>query len=75
MTQNAHAFATLGAPDTNTKGGLFASFSATLAARRARNSARANIRRELESYTDRQLNDLGLSRIDIDDVASGRYRR
>ena len=73
MTQNAHAFATLGAPDT--KGGLFASFSATLAARRARNSARANIRRELESYTDRQLNDLGLSRIDIDDVASGRYRR
>ncbi|WP_428390559.1 DUF1127 domain-containing protein [Lichenicoccus sp.] len=48
---------------------------ASLAARRARTSAQAQTRRELESYTDRQLNDLGLSRIDIDDVVHGRLRR
>ena len=73
MTQNAHAFASLGTPQT--RGRLFASIVASLAARRSRSRARAQIRRELQSYTDRQLNDLGLSRIDIDDVVHGRFRR
>ncbi len=36
---------------------------------------RARIRRELMTYTDHQLADLGLSRGDIPAVAAGTYRR
>ena len=32
------------------------------------------ITRELQGYTDRQLADLGLSRVDIPDVARGTFR-
>ena len=34
----------------------------------------ARITRELQGYTDRQLADLGLSRVDIPDVARGTYQ-
>ncbi len=34
----------------------------------------ARITRELQSYTDRQLTDLGMSRADISDVAHGTFR-
>jgi len=34
----------------------------------------ARITRELQSYTDRQLTDLGMSRADIPDVARGTFR-
>lgn len=37
--------------------------------------ARARARMELESYTDRQLQDLGLSRADIPAVVAGQYGR
>jgi uncharacterized protein YjiS (DUF1127 family) len=51
--------------------GLMARFSAWRAERRKI----ARITRELNTYTDRQLGDLGLCRSDIPDVAAGRIVR
>ncbi len=72
---NAHAnsMASFGTP-VSSAGGL------TLLAQsyrgfRARMAERARIRRELDSYTDRQLLDLGISRADIPAIAAGDYRR
>ena len=70
---HAHAMASFGTPVG--AGSLFRNFGALINARRNQNSERARIRRELESCTDRQLSDLGLSRLDIEDVANGRYGR
>jgi uncharacterized protein YjiS (DUF1127 family) len=44
-------------------------------ARRAQRAERARIIRELESYADHELFDLGISRGDIEAVADGRFRR
>ena len=41
---------------------------------RAQRQEIARITRELQSYTDRQLTDLGMSRADIPDVARGTFR-
>ncbi len=41
---------------------------------RAQNREISRITRELQSYTDRQLVDLGMSRADIPDVARGTFR-
>ncbi len=41
---------------------------------RAQRREIARITRELQSYTDRQLIDLGMSRSDIPDVARGTFR-
>jgi uncharacterized protein YjiS (DUF1127 family) len=41
---------------------------------RAQRQEVARITRELQSYTDRQLTDLGMSRADIPDVARGTFR-
>ena len=60
---------------SHTSAGLLSGLRAHLASRHQRTSEQARIRRELESYTDRQLNDLGLSRFDIEDVARGRFSR
>ena len=46
-------------------------FKQTLQTRRAR----ARARMELECYTDRQLQDLGLSRADIPSVVAGQFGR
>ena len=70
---HAHAMASFGSPAGN--GSFFRSIGATISARRSQMNERARIRRELESCTDRQLGDLGLSRFDIEDVVNGRYGR
>ncbi|HEY0205727.1 MAG TPA: DUF1127 domain-containing protein [Acetobacteraceae bacterium] len=41
---------------------------------RAQRQEIGRITRELQSYTDRQLTDLGMSRADIPDVARGTFR-
>ena len=70
---HAHAMASFGSPVGF--GGLFRNASTQFAAFRSRSAERARIRRELESYSDRQLSDLGLSRLDIPAVAAGQYAR
>ena len=70
---HAHAMASFGTPVG--AGGLFHNFGSLFTARRNQNSERARIRCELEGCTDRQLSDLGLSRLDIEDVVHGRYSR
>jgi len=70
---HAHAMASFGTPVG--AGGLFHNFGALFSARRGQMTERARIRRELESYSDRQLRDLGISRFDIDAVAESRYGR
>ncbi len=42
---------------------------------RARRQRVARFTRELQAYTDRELNELGLDRADIPAVARGTYRR
>ena len=42
---------------------------------RARRQERARIARELLTYTDRELFDLGISRADIPAIIDGTYRR
>ena len=51
------------------------SLSVQISAFRARRRTRAQIIRELNSHTDRQLSDMGFSRGDIRAVADGTYRR
>jgi len=51
------------------------SFKARFLAWRERRRERARIARELLSYTDRELYDLGISRADIPAVINGTYRR
>jgi uncharacterized protein YjiS (DUF1127 family) len=70
---NAHALASFGTPVG--VGGLLRNLGTLFAARRHQMAERARIRRELESYSDRELSDLGLGRGDIDAVASGLYIR
>ena len=72
-TTHAHSLASFGTPIG--AGGLLHNFGALFAARRGRIEEQARIRRELSRYTDRELGDLGLSRSDIEAVASGDYRR
>ncbi len=45
------------------------------AAWRAKRAYRAQIARELNTYTDRELCDLGIQRADIPAVINGTYRR
>ena len=52
-----------------------ASLKARFSAWRARRQERARIARELLSYTDRELFDLGISRADIPAIINGTYRR
>jgi uncharacterized protein YjiS (DUF1127 family) len=52
-----------------------ASLKARFLAWRARRRERARIARELLSYTDRELFDLGISRADIPAILDGTYRR
>ena len=61
---------------------LWAQFTHAIAARRERFTAwrakrayRARIKLELESYTDRELFDLGIQRGDIPAVLNGTFRR
>jgi len=70
-SNHAHALASFGSPVTTN--GLFQNLSASVKSHFAKKAEHARIRRELNSYTDRQLNDLGLSRLDIDAVATGRH--
>jgi uncharacterized protein YjiS (DUF1127 family) len=46
-----------------------------MADRRAARHERAQIARELSSYTDRELGELGFSRADLPMIAAGTYRR
>jgi len=69
---HTHAMASFGSPIG--AGGL-RNLGALFSNRRRQVSERARIRRELMSYSDRELNDLGLGRSDIEAVASGRYSR
>ena len=61
---------------------LWAQFNHAVAARRERFAAwrakrayRARITRELSTYTDRELFDLGIQRADIPAVVNGTFRR
>jgi uncharacterized protein YjiS (DUF1127 family) len=49
--------------------------SQSLADRRAERRERQQIMRELSTYTDRELGELGFSRSDLPMVAAGTYRR
>ena len=75
MTTNthAHSMASFGTPIAGTSALAF--LSQRYRAFRTQQAERARIRRELESYSDRQLLDLGISRSDIASVASGEYTR
>jgi uncharacterized protein YjiS (DUF1127 family) len=42
---------------------------------RAARARRARVTRELETYTDRELFDLGVSRANIPDIVNGTFRR
>ncbi len=72
MAIHAHPTASFGAPVGF--GGLF-QIGERYRAHRSASIEQARIRRELESYTDRQLGDLGLSRLDIPAVAAGNFVR
>ena len=76
-TSNAHALASFGTPAGNlvNTGGLLRDLGALFTKHRHQLSERARIRRELQGYSDRELQDLGLSRFDIEAVAQGRHRR
>jgi len=47
----------------------------TLTQRRAERAERLQIARELSTYTDRELGELGFSRADLPMIAAGTYRR
>jgi uncharacterized protein YjiS (DUF1127 family) len=70
---HTHGMASFGSPVG--VGGLFHNFGALFSARRKQISERARIRRELETYSDRELADLGIGRADIEAVASGQFTR
>lgn len=53
----------------------WAGFTARFAARRAEAAMRRRIARELSTYTDRDLRDLGVSRDNIPDIVNGTFRR
>ncbi len=72
-TSHGHALASFGTPLAAQ--GLFRNLGARVAQRRQQLTERARIRRELQSYSDRELQDLGLSRFDIEAVVQGRHRR
>ena len=72
-TSNGHALASFGTPLGTT--GLLRNLFAQVAQRRQQTAERARVRRELQSYTDRELWDLGLSRFDIEAVVQGRHSR
>ncbi len=72
-TSNGHALASFGTPTGSL--GLLRNVGAAISQHRHRLAERARIRRELESYTDRELQDLGISRFDIEAVAQGRHTR
>lgn len=72
MAQHAHALASFGTP---VGVGLFSNIRTQFAARRRRALERARLRRELESYSDRQLSELGMSRFDIPAVLDGQFGR
>ena len=57
---HAHSMASFGSPIG--VGGLFHNFGALFGRDRSQCIERARIRRELESYTDRELSDLGITR-------------
>ncbi len=50
-------------------------FRQSMAERRAERRVRERVARELESYTDRELGELGFSRYDLPMIAAGTYRR
>ena len=70
---HAHAMASFGTPTGFS--GLFQNIGTRYRAFRNASLEQARIRRELESYSDRQLSDLGLSRLDIAAVAAGHFAR
>jgi uncharacterized protein YjiS (DUF1127 family) len=70
---HTHGMASFGTPVG--VGGLVQNLGVLFSARRKQNAERARIRRELESYSDRELADLGIGRSDIEAVASGRFTR
>ncbi len=70
---HAHAMASFGTPTSF--GELFRSIGTRYRAFRSLSAEQVRIRRELESYTDRQLSDLGFSRLDIPSVAAGHFVR
>ena len=72
-TSNGHALASFGTP-VGTQG-VLRSFGALITKHRQQLAERARVRRELQSYTDRELQDLGLSRFDIEAVVQGRHSR
>ena len=47
----------------------------SMAARRGERREREQMARELSSYTDRELNEMGFSRADLPMIAAGTYRR
>ena len=48
---------------------LFAEFRAVQIENRRRRATANRVRQELDSYSDRELNDLGISRMDIEQLA------
>ncbi len=71
-TSSSHALASFGTPVGSS--GLLR-LGALIAKHRRQFTDRARVRRELQSYSDRELQDLGLSRFDIEAVAQGRHSR
>jgi uncharacterized protein YjiS (DUF1127 family) len=55
--------------------GLWTEIGHRFAAWRQKRATRARIARELATYTDRELFDLGISRADIPAVINGTFRR
>ncbi len=53
----------------------WAGFQARRTARRAAAADRARLARELATYTDRDLHDLGISPDNIPDIIAGTFRR
>ncbi|WP_428377573.1 DUF1127 domain-containing protein [Lichenicoccus sp.] len=70
---HAHSMASFGTPVSGTSALAF--LMQRYRAFRIQQTERARIRRELDSYSDRQLLDLGISRADIASVAAGEYAR
>ena len=74
---HAHSMASFGSPvgASGLAHNFAALFGSRFSARRSQMIERARIRRELDSYSDRELRDLGISRSDIEAVANGRFAR
>ncbi len=71
----SQAYASSTAGSASGLGSAYRSLRLAVAKSIAERRVRARARRELESYSDRQLRDLGISRSDIGSVVDGSFAR